>query len=329
MSTLHKSLGRRLGVLFVACLLLAASALPVAAERLQEGESFVLTILHTNDLHGRLDNVPRYATLIKQVRNEARNLLVLDGGDLFLRGEFTDLHGVPEMRLLNEMGYDAWVIGNNDFRVPKNGSLPATDSNLHKLVAMAKPRTLCANVTTRNDGQYLRGVEPYTIRNVNGVRVGIIGLTSMKPQKRGYEPDKEFHDPVKTLKKSLEALKGQTDVNIVLSHCGLSEDAKLVTVPGVDAVLGADDHYAMPTPIFWVWEGEKSTPMVQHGGEENHMLGRLDLVFVKQSNGLKRIDFHGRAYDTDFVPEDAKTRSILDETRKNRPARPAKFDKAA
>lgn len=322
---------QRLSFLF-AIMLVAVFSLPALAQQalkdLRDGEPFVLTLLHTNDLHGRLDKVPQYATLIRQVRNEARNLLVLDGGDLFLRGEFSDLKGEPEMRLLNAMGYDAWVIGNNDFRVPRSGQLPENDQALRKLVASAKPRTLCANVQYKKDGSYLNGVEPYTVKNVNGVRVGIIGLTSMKPQHRGYEPDKTFLDPVETLKKCLKELEGQSDVNIVLSHCGLSEDAKLVTVPGVAAVLGADDHYVMEKPVYWVWEGEKSTPIVQHGGEESHMLGRLDLVFVKQKNALKRIDFHGKAYSTDLVPQDPTTRAILDEYRKTHKSKP-QLDKAA
>ena len=60
-------------------------------------------------------------TLIDEAREETDNLLVLNGGDIFLRGPLQDQQGIPEMTVLNEMGYDAWVPGNNDFRVPPEG----------------------------------------------------------------------------------------------------------------------------------------------------------------------------------------------------------------
>lgn len=303
----------------VTVFLLALSACagsPVMADGLKNDDYYVLTVMHTNDFHGWVDKLPQYSTIIKQVRGEVKNLMVLDGGDLFLRGEFDGLGGVPEMRMINEMGYDAWVIGNNDFKNPIDGKIPEGDAVLDELIRLSKGVTLCANVVYKKDGKLLKGVRPYFVKKINGIRVGVIGVTSMKPQERNYEPDKIFLDPVETLNKYLEELKGKTDVNIVLSHCGLSVDARIAAeVPGIAAVLGADDHYRIENPIYWVWEGEKSVPIVQHGGEDLHMLGRLDLVFQKKDGALKLIDFHGKAYDTDFVPGDVKVQRIIDEYR--------------
>lgn len=295
--------------------LFAFSWTPAMADELKNGDYYVLSILHTNDIHGHVDKLPHYATIIKQMRCEAKNLLVLDGGDRFLRGEFDGLGGIPEMRMINEMGYDAWVIGNNDFKNPVDGRIPEGDAMLDGMIRLSKASTLCANVVYKKDGKLLKGVRPYIIKDVNGVKVGVIGLTSTKPQERGYEPDKTFFDPVDTLKKCLGELKGKTDVNIVLSHCGLGVDVRLAEVPGIAAVVGADDHFRMENPIYWVWEGEKSVPIVQHGGEELSMLGRLDLVFEKKDGGLKLIDFHGKAYDADFVPGDPKVQDIINEYR--------------
>jgi 5'-nucleotidase len=76
-------------------------AMPITAdaEKLKEGERFDLTILQTNDLHGHLDDIitlkdgtvhensiAKYATIIEDVRNEEENVLLVDGGDVFLRG---------------------------------------------------------------------------------------------------------------------------------------------------------------------------------------------------------------------------------------------------
>lgn len=294
--------------------LLCLSA-PAWANGLNEGEYYTLSIVHTNDIHGHVDELPKYSTLIKQIRTEAKNLLVLDGGDIFLRGEFSNLNGVPEMKMLNAIGYDAWVIGNNDFRVPKAGKLPENDRALNALIQLANADTLCANVIYEGNRELLNGVKPYVIKEVNGIKVAIIGLTSMKPQKRNYEPDKKFLDAVDTLKKTVEELEGKSDVNIVLSHCGLNVDVNLSYVPGISAVIGADDHFRMENPIYWVWKGQKSTPIVQHGGEENTMLGRLDLIFQKQAGQIKLVDFQGKSYDTKFVANDQNIQTIIDEYR--------------
>lgn len=298
-------------------LLFAAVLTSVAhADELKEGDLYVLTILHTNDFHGQVDKLPQYATLIKEARTQYRNLLVLEGGDIFLRGEFDGLSGEPEMAMINEMGYDAWVLGNNDFLVPAEDHTPFNPGVPYNLIKKARAATLCANVVEKETGKLLKGVEPYIIKNINGVKVGIIGLTSMKPQDRGYEPTKIFLDPAATLKTCIEELKGKTDINLVLSHCSLAKDVDLLyQVGGYSAILGADDHFRMENPIYWVWDGEKSSPIVQHGGEEDHVLGRLELTFEKKGGALKLVNFRGDALPTDFVPRDARVQELLDSFR--------------
>ena len=137
----------------------------------------------------------------------------------------------------------------------------------------------------------------------------------MKPQDRGYEPDKRFLDAESSLKAYLKQLEGKTDINIVLSHCGLAVDTKLASVSGVTAIIGADDHFHMSNPIYWVWNNEKSTPIVQHGGEESHVLGKLELVYQQQNGKLKLVDFRGGEFDIRFVQEDKAIRKIIDEYR--------------
>ncbi|WP_458352592.1 metallophosphoesterase [Peribacillus frigoritolerans] len=108
-------------------------AMPVMAdaeEKLKEGGKFKLTILQTNDFHGHLDDIvtlddgtvhhnsiAKYATIIENVRKEEENVLLVDGGDVFLRGEFQAGQGELETSLLKALDYDAMALGNNDFRV--------------------------------------------------------------------------------------------------------------------------------------------------------------------------------------------------------------------
>ena len=73
----------------------------------------------------------------------------------------------------------------------------------------------------------------------------------------------------------------------------------------------------MKEPIYWMYNNEKSSPIFQHGGEENHMIGRMDLIFQKTETGFKLVDFSGRVLDTTFVEPDFEVKEILDKYRNN------------
>ena len=73
----------------VACMMLAGltffTAMPTSAfaQNLDDSEFYTLTLLTTNDIHGHVNQLPQYSTIVNQVRSEAKNVLLLDGGDLF------------------------------------------------------------------------------------------------------------------------------------------------------------------------------------------------------------------------------------------------------
>ena len=108
----------------------------------------------------------------------------------------------------------------------------------------------------------------------------MIGLTSMKPEIRGWNDvaDLDFIEPVETLKALLPEVSEKSDINVVLSHAGNPEDHNLAQVPGVSAVLGADTHKVIKTPEY-EFNGEWMVPITQAGGEQENYLGRLDLTF--------------------------------------------------
>lgn len=284
----------------------------------KEGEQYTLTIVHTNDIHGHVDNLPKYSTIIKQVKEEAENVLVLDGGDIFLRGEFEKFQGNAEMEMLNAMGYDAWVLGNNDFRIgPSGGTTIQGNEQLQNLIKLCNFSTLCANVKMKDSGNYIENVKPYEIKNVNGMKIGIIGVTSLKPQNRNWEEnsDKIFESGEKTVANIINEVNEQSDINIVLSHTGLAIDTYIANIEGVSAVLGADDHFKISEPIYTTNQGRKNAPITQNGGEENHYIGRLDLQFKYTQGNWKLTDFNGFLYDLNSVTEDSKIKNIINKYR--------------
>ncbi|MCL1875959.1 MAG: metallophosphoesterase [Synergistaceae bacterium] len=308
-----------------------ASSIPLNADasQLNEGERYTLTIMHTNDIHGRVDNLPKYSTIIKDTKkNTSLNILVLDGGDIFLRGEFQTLQGIPEIEMMNVMGYDALSCGNNDFRVPPAGGTPIDGNNqLKALSETAKFPILSANVKMKDGSQYSEFLKPYIVKEIRGVKVGIIGITSLKPQDRGWAEvsDKVFESGEITLRNIIETVRREADVVIVLSHAGLAVDLSMAGISGISAVIGADDHLVMPKPIFYTnGNGEKGIPIVQNGGEIEHYLRRLDLTFQKTGSIMKLVDYDSRFYNNiESIKEDIDVRNIIDEYRKLEALKPA------
>ncbi|MBT2759209.1 bifunctional metallophosphatase/5'-nucleotidase [Mesobacillus foraminis] len=317
------------------CFSLAMAAafftMPVTAdaEKLKEGETFELTILQTNDLHGHLDDmvtledgtlhhnsIAKYATIIEDVREEEENVLLVDGGDVFLRGEFQEGQGELETSILKAMDYDAMVLGNNDFRVYPAGegtpvSLYEQLKDYHRNVNF---QILTGNVVEKETGKYIQNVKPWKGFTFNGIQVGMIGLTSMKPEMRGWNDVShlDFIEPVEALKGLLPEVK--SDINIVLSHAGNPEDHNLAKVPGISAVIGADTHKVIKTPEY-EFNGEVMVPITQAGGEQEHYLGRLDLSFKVVDGKMQLAESTGFLYDVTNVPADAEIQAIIDDYR--------------
>lgn len=312
----------------------AAAQRPRTASRFAEGHRFSLTILQTNDFHGHLretvvgqagqlheNNVAKYATLIEQVRAQEENVLVLDGGDLFLRGEFETLQGQVETEILRMIRYDAMVIGNNDFRVPPAGTgTPETSfAQMQAYQRRLNFPILLGNVVHQDTGRLLRFAKASTLRNFRGVKVGVVGVTSMKPELRGW-PDVEgldFIDPVEALEGGLMAdAQRISDIQVVLSHAGNPDDHRIAKVPGVSAVIGADTHKIIRTPETEVSPDGHLVPITQAGGEQEHYLGRLDLTFQMRSGRFVLVEHSGFLYeDLSGVAEDPSIVALIERYR--------------
>src|ERR1700741_3050147 len=140
----------------------------------------VITILHTTDTHSQIDPLPannknagkggvaRRATLVKRLRKENPNTLLIDAGDV-CQGTpyFNFFKGEVEYKAMSMIGYDAGTLGNHEF---DNGV-----ASLAAALKFAKFDIVCANYDVK--GTALEGiVKPYVVKTVGGVRVGLFGL---------------------------------------------------------------------------------------------------------------------------------------------------------
>jgi 2',3'-cyclic-nucleotide 2'-phosphodiesterase (5'-nucleotidase family) len=237
-------------------------------------------------------------------------MLLVDDGDIFARGPYHKVfYGELEMAAMNEMHYDVWELGNNEFKAHPEQSV--ADEKLYNLINQAAFPTLCANIKTAA-GEYLPGVKPYIVTPVNGVKVGIIGVSSTKTRSYSQASNKLVAEPLATVQELLPEVKNQSDIQLVLSHAGLAADVQMdmkLAGSGISLIIGADDHYVIAQPIY----RSGGIPIVQAGGESNVFLGRVDLTFVEKDGKWVLAGQKGLLYPiTQDIPMDGEIKAIVD-----------------
>jgi 5'-nucleotidase/UDP-sugar diphosphatase len=240
----------KFSVLALAALLAACSSVPVAGPA--KDTTYRITILHTNDHHGRFwqNNDGEYGmaarrTLVQSIRAEVAAQggysLLLDGGDVNTGVPESDLQdAVPDFRAMNLLGYDAMAVGNHEF--DKSPIVLKMQRDL------ATFPMLSANIYRQGQRMF----DPYKMFNLGGVRVAVMGLTT-EDTKKMVHPDNirdiEFRNPIGEAAKLVPELRAKADVVIAATHMGHFENGNRGTqsegdvemaraVKGIDLVVG-------------------------------------------------------------------------------------------
>lgn len=278
-----------------------------------------LTLLHFNDLHGRLDALPRLFTLIQRERSAAlaqgRAVLVLDGGDSSdgKQWESNITQGRANFALLEAIGVNATVLGNNE---PQWGR-----AALERLVASVHFPVLAANLVDCANPTRLAipGLCASTFIEFDSFKVGLIGVTTVFPSV--YDPfGYQSIDPLPLIQREAAALKAQgAHIIILLSHLGyaapeikktwtnpddLTDDAIAVACPEISVIVGGHSHSVLETAMM-----VGDVPIVQ-AGDYGRYLGRLD-VEVHPVSG--RVVHHtSQLFSTERVPPDPTISATLE-----------------
>jgi len=174
------------GLLLIFVLCATTLVTPLSSNKVQAAEAkpeTTITLLGTSDIHGRfmpwdyaLDgpnktgSLTQLYTIVKKVREENPNTLLLDAGDMIQDNSaelFNNQPKSPMMVAMNEMKYDAWVMGNHEF----NFGLDV----LQKISSQFKGQPLVGNVFKENGDRYMPA---YTIIEKAGIKIGIIGMNT-------------------------------------------------------------------------------------------------------------------------------------------------------
>ena len=271
-----------------------------APERVQ------ITILGTTDLHGNIDPIDYYtnkpdnrgfakiATLIKRIRKEQPNVMLIDSGDTIQGSPLESFHGRknnqppdPMMLVMSSLNYDAMTVGNHEY----NFGLKV----LEKARKEAQFPWLSANTydTATKQPHY----KPYIVKEVAGVKIGVLGLTTPGIPNWDNPPNYaglEFHEPLIEARKWVPVLRDQekVDVVVIAMHMGLEEDLRTgevnpgqvphenqaITiakeVPGVDVIFMGHTHRDVPS----VYINGVLLTQANHWGRH---LSRADLYLQK------------------------------------------------
>lgn len=286
----------------IAAFSVTSGAASVSKTKVKSSQSLVL--LYTASARGqirscnctkfRFGGYGRELTLLKNIRRNQNNVLLVEGGDTTGDSNFqSDLKAGVTVKALNTLGYCAMVPGEEE--------LGARGVQYIKKFAGAKLPIIAANL-------YQPGADkpvyaPWTIaKTPGGIRVGIVGLldSAMSAKAMDRRFGEEIRDPVAATHSAVKALSGKTDMIIALYHGPSSNAGKISSISGVDLVLST---HRTGDIIFPKGESnEISAPIQLKNGaaqanaetNANWCLGRIDLTL--SANGVIRSATHKLIY---------------------------------
>ncbi|ENZ5599963.1 bifunctional UDP-sugar hydrolase/5'-nucleotidase [Enterococcus hirae] len=205
-----------------------------------------IVLLHTNDLHSHLENWPKIRRFIEQKKRENEKkenttTITVDLGDFVDRwhplSEATD--GQANIELMNNVGYDAVTIGNNE------GVGNAKDQ-LNHLYDQANFDILLDNLFDKHLLQPPKWAKKYKIiETPQQTKIGLLALTAPFPLT--YSPNGwDIRNPYDILPELVEELRPKVDILVLMSHLGIQDDRQIAQeLPSIDVILGSHTHHLL------------------------------------------------------------------------------------
>jgi 5'-nucleotidase len=253
-----------------------------------------LRILHSNDIHSHFEQMPNIAAAFKELRASAggEHTLTLDIGDHMdrVRTETEGSSGEANLDIMNETGYDAIAIGNNE-------GLTLSQETLSKLYgSQARFKVLCSNLLDAASGDFPQWGTPYHIIEKSGIKIGLIGVTAYFPdfyQLLGWD----IREPVSITADLVRMLRPRVDLIVVLSHLGLRSDQRMADeIQGIDLILGGHTHHLLEEPV------QIGDTYVCAAGKFGQYFGIVDIEFDAATH--RRMSVHAGIREAATYPAD-------------------------
>ena len=305
------------------CSLFALSAVSTAM-----AQEVNIKILGTSDIHGRVvpwsygadvedksGSYAQIATYVKDVRKNNKNVVLVDVGDaiqdnqvdVFAKDKkYYKDHPIP--KVLNEMNYDIFVLGNHEF----NFGMKALDEILKDI----KAKKLTANFYhKKNDKRY---IDATTIIEKDGVKLGIIGLSTPMSAKfeedTGNLKDMKFTSPTEEARTQVEKLKAKgVDAIIAVTHMGIDNENNIPdtgmrdvinAVDGIDVVIAGHMHKDVPSETI------KNT-LITEPHRYGTVVSEVDLTFdINDKKEVKLVKKESKTVPVKALEADKKIAEI-------------------
>ena len=259
-------------------------------------ELIKLSILHTNDMHSNIEpftsgrnkglgGMQQLSSMIKKVRSQEDNVMLLDAGDVFQGTPYFNLFGGElEFKLMSEMGYDAITLGNHDF-----------DNGIDGLVKQMKHANF-SFISSNYDftDTALEGkVIPHQIFRKDGIKIGVfgVGIELKGLVDASLCQGVKYIDPVSVANSKAHYLKTKEhcDLVICLSHLGFKyksdkiSDMKLAEQTyNIDLIIGGHTHSFLNKPVI-IKNKNKKDVLISQVGFGAIKLGKIDFYFHKKN----------------------------------------------
>ena len=284
-------------------LLMGAAALALSAG--MASAEYTLHILHTNDMHSRIESINRFdstcnaegeaegkcfggvarvktAIDAKKASLDNQNVVVLDAGDPFQGSLFyTTYKGAAEAEFMEQMGYDVMAVGNHEFDDGPAGLAGFVD-------AVSFP-VISGNLDVSGEATLAGKVDDHVILEVGGKKIGVISALAVDTGETSSPGENViFQDEIEALSADAAALEAEgVDIIIALNHVGLNKDLDIAAaVPAIDVVIGGHSHTLMSndddgTPAYPTMVD--GTPVAQAYAYTKY-LGHLTVTFDDDGN---------------------------------------------
>ena len=253
--------------------------------------------------YGKMGGLDRIATVVKSIRSERPNALLLDGGDTW-QGSYTALktNGMDMVKAFNLLEVNA-MTSHWEFTLGIERVMELVDNHLNFPF-------LGANIFDTEWDE--RAFEPYTFTEQNGKKIAIIGqafpyMPIANPS--WMFPGLSFGIREKNIQEIVNEVKSKNaDLVVLLSHNGFDVDRQLASrTEGIDIIFCGHTHDALPIPII-----ENKTLLVA-SGSNGKFLSRIDLNVDK---GIKDFKYRLIPIFSDVISSDKEMANLINEERK-------------
>ena len=247
-----------------------------------QGKQTEIIILHTNDMHSKIDNMAKLAWLADSLRNLHPFVFLVSAGDNFTGNPVVDMipdKGYPMIDLMNRCGFDVTAMGNHEFDMGQ--------ALLKKRILQAKFPFICGNM----DGSesQVGQLRPYTILHAGSdISIAMFGLIQLDDNGLPSSHPTNMKDVkfVNGLTKAREfaPLKKEYGILIALSHLGIDDDIRLAdSMPQIDVIIGGHSHTVLNQPRY------ANNVMIVQTGANLKYAGKITLL-VENGKVVSRND---------------------------------------